>query len=280
MRSFNRVTALPPPADLMAIGPNPDAAPGCSVRSGIWLTHILSLLFLLIWGAAASVLPDYLLPGPISVLRLAASLLTSPLFLWDAFCSVWHIAASIALALVVGMALALTVHFVPATRIAINGRLNPFLSSFSTIGWIFLSVIWFGLNDFSVIFVVAVTLLPFALSNLRTGLEQLDKETVEMARSFGHRKTRLVGLVIMPLMVPYIFATLRICLGVAWKVMLTAELFGGTSGLGHLISRARAEFDTPAIFSVILIIVVFVYASDKFVLEPMQMRLRRNYALA
>jgi NitT/TauT family transport system permease protein/sulfonate transport system permease protein len=123
-------------------------------------------------------------------------------------------------------------------------------------------------------------LLPFALSNLRAGLQELDHDIIEMAGSFGRHRGRLVGMAIMPLMVPYIFATLRICLGVAWKVMLTAELFGGTSGLGHLISRARADFDTPAIFAIIVIIVAFVYASDKLLLEPMQARLRRNYAVA
>jgi NitT/TauT family transport system permease protein/sulfonate transport system permease protein len=271
---------LLPAADNPAGAPRGSIVRAARVRPGIWIAHALSLLFLLIWGVAASFLPDYLLPGPVAVLRQAAALLTSPPFLLEALFSIWHIAASIAVAVVIGMALALMVHFLPVTRIAINGRLNPFLSSFSTIGWVFLSVIWFGLNDFTVIFVVAATLLPFALSNLRAGLEELDQEMIEMARSFGRRRARLAGMVILPLMVPYIFATLRICLGVAWKVMLTAELFGGTSGLGHLISRARAEFDTPAIFSIIVVIVLFVYASDKFVLQPIQLRLRRNYAVA
>jgi NitT/TauT family transport system permease protein/sulfonate transport system permease protein len=250
------------------------------MRVRAWTAHVLSVLFLLIWAGAAGVLPDYLLPGPIDVTRQAASLLMSPAFLTHGLLSLWHIVASIAAAFAIGMALALLMHFVPMSRMAINGRLNPFLSSFSTVGWVFLSVIWFGLNEFTVIFVVAITLLPFALSNLRAGLQELDQELIEMARSFGRRRIRLVGLVLLPLMVPYIFATLRICLGVAWKVVLTAELFGGTSGLGYLISRARAEFDTPVIFAIIVIIVAFVYAGDRFMLERCQLRLRRNYVVA
>lgn len=268
------------PADIPALIPMGPAVRSPRLRTGVFVTHALSALFLVIWGAAAGVVPDYLLPGPIEVVRLAAALLVSPPFVLNALFSLWHIAASIALAGAVGMVLALTGHFLPASRLAIYRRLNPFLSSFSTVGWIFLAVIWFGLNEFTVIFVVAVTLLPFALSNLRAGLQELDRDIIEMAGSFGRHRGRLVGMAIMPLMVPYIFATLRICLGVAWKVMLTAELFGGTSGLGHLISRARADFDTPAIFAIIVIIVAFVYASDKLLLEPMQARLRRNYAVA
>jgi NitT/TauT family transport system permease protein/sulfonate transport system permease protein len=140
-------------------------------------------------------------------------------------------------------------------------------------------VIWFGLNDFTVIFVVAMTLMPFALSNLRAALQDLDQEMVEMARSFGRRRVRLVRLMLLPLMIPYLFATLRICLGVAWKVMLTAELFGGVSGFGHVISRARADLDTATIFAIIVIIVALVYVTDKFVFEPLNLRMRRNYAV-
>jgi len=255
-------------------------APIRAKRVGVWTAHALSLLFLLIWYVAAQRLPDYLLPGPVAVARQIVRMLTSGDFLLNGLFSILHIAGSIAVAMLFGLSFALMVHFVPVTRTAINGRLNPFLSSFSTIGWVFLAVIWFGLNDFTVIFVVAMTLMPFALSNLRAALAELDHEMVEMARGFGRRNARLVRLMLLPLMVPYLFATLRICLGVAWKVMLTAELFGGTSGFGHVISRARADIDTPTIFAVVVIIVALVYLTDKFVLEPLNLRMRRNYVVA
>lgn len=249
-------------------------------RLGVWTAHALTLAGLLIWAAVASALPDYLMPGPIQVARVIAHLLTSPYFLIDAAFSIFHIVASVAIAFVVGLALALLMHFVPVTSLAITGRINPFLSSFSTIGWIFLAVIWFGVNDFSVIFVVAVTLMPFTLSNLRTALQELDHEMIEMARSFGRNGVRVTRMMILPLMVPYLFATLRMCLGVAWKVMLTAELFGGASGFGYVMSRARADLNTPVVFAIIVIIVNLVYFSDRYLLEPTQRRLRRNYALS
>lgn len=254
-------------------------APTRKIRVGVWTAHALSLVFLLIWGAAATQLPSYLLPGPIAVARQILGLLVSPSFLVNALYSILHIVGSIAIAFVFGLLLALLVYFFPISRTAVNGRLNPFLSSFSTIGWVFLAVIWFGLNDFTVIFVVAMTLMPFALSNMRTALAELDQEMIELAESFGARGVRLVRLMLLPLMVPYMFATLRICLGVAWKVVLTAELFGGTSGFGNVISRARADIDTAAIFAVIVIIIALVYVTDKFVLEPLNLQMRRNYVV-
>jgi NitT/TauT family transport system permease protein len=245
-----------------------------------WTAHVLSALVLIVWAVASAGLPDYLLPSPLTVGRRVIELLANPRFLVNGLFSLWHIGASIALAFISGLLLALLMHFAPIFRLAINGRLNPFLSSFSTIGWVFLAVVWFGLNELTVIFVVAVTLVPFALSNLRAGLEQLDHDMIELARSFGRKRLRLARLMLLPLLVPYVFATLRACLGVAWKVVLTAELFGGSSGLGYQISRARAEVDIPAIFAIIAIIVAVVYATDKYLLEPTQRRLRRNYVVA
>mgnify|MGYP000025184068 CR=1 FL=1 len=51
----------------------------------------------------------------------------------------------------------------PATRVAIHGRLGPFLNSFSGVGWTLLAVMWFGVESTTVIFSISAVLLPFAL---------------------------------------------------------------------------------------------------------------------
>ena len=64
-------------------------------RVGVVTAHVLSLLFLVIWGIAAERLPDYLLPGPIQVARQIGQLLISPAFLLDALFSLLHIAGQL-----------------------------------------------------------------------------------------------------------------------------------------------------------------------------------------
>ena len=73
-------------------------------------------------------------------------------------------------------------------------------------------------------------------------------------------------LILVPSLYPFIFATLRIMFGVAWKVTLTAELFGGNSGLGYMINMSRQEFDTTTIFAAIILIIAFVHGVDELVL--------------
>jgi NitT/TauT family transport system permease protein/sulfonate transport system permease protein len=240
--------------------------------------HLFTLLFLAAWEAAAYVAPPYLLPGPGLVALRLWSFLTSWRDLGHLGASLFHVAASIAISFVIGSLLALLPYYVPSLRFAIERRLGPFLNAFSAIGWTLLAVMWFGVTPFTVIFAISAVLVPFALVNMAAGLANLDRELIEMARSFTRDRLRTFVLVIIPALYPFIFATLRIMFGVAWKVTLTAELFGGNSGLGYMINLARQEFDTATIFAAIVLIIAFVHGVDQLVLAPLQKSVSRHYA--
>src|SRR5258708_39649749 len=140
------------------------------------------------------------------------------------------------------------------------------------------AIMWCGGTALTVIFMSSAVLVPFGLVNMSAGLASIDPETIEMAGSFTRRRARMFALVIVPSLYPFIFATLRIMFGVAWKVTLTAELFGGNTGLGYMINMARQEFDTATIFAAIILIIAFVHAMDQHVLAPLQASVSRHYA--
>lgn len=232
------------------------------------------------WALAAMVQPPYVLPGPWEVAKGLVAFLGDPHMLVHMARSFLHVSAAIAVSFAFGAALALLAHYVPVCHLMVHGRLSPFLNSFSGIGWTLLAILWFGLTPVTVIFAITMVLIPFVLINLRAGLESLDPELIEMARSFGRGRWRGFRLIILPALQPFIFAALRIAFGVSWKVALTAELFGGNGGFGYLFNLARQDYNTPLIFVVILLIVAFVYAVDRFVFAPLQTRLTRHYAPA
>jgi NitT/TauT family transport system permease protein/sulfonate transport system permease protein len=242
------------------------------------VAHLFTLGFLVIWEAASFVAPSYLLPGPGQVALRLWSFVTSWRDLGHLGASLFHVAASIAISFIIGSLLALLPYYVPVLRFAIERRLGPFLNAFSAIGWTLLAIMWFGVTPLTVIFAISAVLVPFALVNMSAGLANIDRETVEMAASFTRRRLRMFALVIVPSLYPFIFATLRIMFGVAWKVTLTAELFGGNSGLGYMINLARQEFDTATIFAAIILIIAFVHGVDQYVLAPLQASVSRHYA--
>jgi NitT/TauT family transport system permease protein len=221
------------------------------------------------WGYSLTV-PPFVLPGPLPVaIRLFQFFTTYNLYK-QVFASIEHIAAGIA-----GSALALAAHYQPVLRLAVHGRLSPFLNSFSGIGWTLLSIVWFGVNEFTVVFAITVVLTPFAIINIREGLETVDRELLEMATSFTRNRWREFIKIVAPALMPFVFATLRTSFGVSWKVALAAELFGGRSGLGYLFNLAQQNFDIRLILVVIAIIIAIVYGTDRLIFAPLQARFQR-----
>ncbi|MEO6270592.1 MAG: ABC transporter permease subunit [Lautropia sp.] len=240
--------------------------------------HVFTAGFLLAWQFASMAVPPILLPGPLDVAIELWRFLGNSRQLGHLVASIMHVLLAIACSYTIGAALALLAQRFRTARFAIHRRIGPFLNSFSGIGWALLAVMWFGINSVSVVFAIGAVLVPFALVNTASGLAHLDREITEMATSFSRSGWRRLVLVTVPLIAPFIVATLRIMFGVAWKVTLTAELFGGNRGLGYVVNIARQDFDTATIFVVILLIIAFVYGVDRLFFAPIQARLSRQHA--
>jgi NitT/TauT family transport system permease protein/sulfonate transport system permease protein len=243
-----------------------------------WAVHLFTVLVLVVWAVGSAFVPPYMFPSPLTVLKRSAEFFTHYNLFSHLVATTLHVVVSLTLAFILGGVLALAAHYVPVTRLMVDGRITPFLNSFSSIGWTLLAILWFGLNTGTVIFAITAILLPVCIINLQAGLGSLDVEITEMSRSFGRSCWRTFGLVTLPAMIPFMFATIRIGYGVAWKVALTAELFGGNSGFGFVVNLARQSFDSPQIFAVIAMIVVIYVSTDNLILAPIQRRLAKHYA--
>ena len=238
--------------------------------------HVFTLAAIGAWFALGLVFESYQLPGPVLVFERLGQFFSDWHEFKHMFFSFGHIIAAVVLSFLIGSACAFLAFYVGDTRLAVHGRLSPFLNSYSGIGWTMLAIIWFGINAFAVVFVIGMVLIPFAIINMREGLDNIDRELLEMSESFGRGRWRQFYKIILPALYPFIFATIRISFGVAWKVALTAEFFAGGRGFGYLLSFAQNDFDIPLIFAIILIIVAFVYSTDRFIFAPIQARLARH----
>lgn len=257
-------------------------APRRARRPGLSL--VVSVLFwaaaLALWHLYSLTVPAYQLPGPVAVFTRMADFFREAALAEELAISLGHVGAAIAVSFAVGAALALLPAVAPSTRLLVDNRLTPFLNSFSGIGWLFLAILWFGINSFTVVFAVTMILIPFAIINLRTGLAEMDRELLELGRSLTRAPLRRFLKLGVPMLAPYAFATVRTQFGVAWKVVLTAELFGGAGGVGALLNRARQEFDTETIFAVIVFILIFVALAELLAFRPVQRGFDRRFGRA
>jgi NitT/TauT family transport system permease protein len=239
--------------------------------------NLFVLIALGAWALASLRLPGYLLPSPSTVLHQTIDSITTRKLAIHIAASVFHVAAALILGFLVGTAIAVTGHYLKVTELLI-GRIASFLNSFSSIGWALLAILWFGLNDLSVILVIGIIILPIFIINMQAALDQVDRELVEMARSYTRRWPRSFVLIVLPSLYPFMLASIRLAFGVAWKVALTAELFGGNSGFGFVINLARQSINTPQIFAVIAIMIVISYLADHVIFAPLQRVLTKHYA--
>ncbi|MGE4239817.1 ABC transporter permease [Ramlibacter sp.] len=242
----------------------------------LW-AHGFTLACLLAWWGASLVLPPYLIAGPVDVVVRAAQFFTNKFDFMNLMVSLFHVVSAVVLACTIGFALALMAYYVPAARLMIRHRWYPFFNSFSGIGWAIIAMLWFGPSHVTVIFAMTTVMVPFVFINVTEGLLALDAELLEMSRSFTRRSWRSFLHIVFPSLLPFLFAALRICAGVAWKSTLLAELFGTNQGLGFMVNQARLAYDCKTIMAVILLIIAVVYITDRLIFSPIQKRLARHY---
>jgi NitT/TauT family transport system permease protein/sulfonate transport system permease protein len=249
-------------------------APSTAVRVGFLLVVVAT------WTLAARSMPPYLLPSPVAVAGDMWLLVAQEGLRRHMVTTIFHILSAVAVATVLAFALVLTARAVPLMEPLIERRLTPLLNAFPAIGWTLLGILWLGLNSGTVIFAISAMLLPFNIINLSQGLRASNDDLLEMAASLSRSAVRRFRLVRLPLLAPFLFATLRLNLGVAWKVALTAELLGGNRGLGFLMNLGMQDQNTTRILSISLVIVLFVYLTDVKGLALLQDRFDSRFKTA
>lgn len=240
-----------------------------------FLADGLVIAAILGWWAAAKSLPASVLPTPFEVAEQLWLLLTDKVYLGHTAASILRVLLSVLLALVIGGALALLPAGVPWASDIVHRRIQPFLNSFPSIGWAILAVIWFRVSDFTAIFVQVAILIPFCLINISAGLRELDREAIEMARSFTRSRVKVFFKITIPLLLPYIVGALRIAYGVAWKIAIVSELFGTGTGIGYLMGEAQQSAKPALLYACCFAIVLIFFAGEKLVLDPLSRRVRR-----
>ncbi|TDC92035.1 ABC transporter permease subunit [Actinomadura sp. 7K507] len=236
------------------------------------LAHLLAdgvpLLLLAVWFWYSTNVSAAELPNPVEVGRESIDLLIGEgaVHTWT---SMGRIVLAVLLATCIGSLLVFLAGVAPVTELLIGKRVLPFFNSVPALGWAILGVIWFGVGDFSVVFVVTAITIPFCLVNLWEGKRALDPGLLEMGRSFTRSRVRVLFAIELPLLVPYIFAAARLSFSVGWKVALIAEFFGSQTGLGLVMNRARQSFDSPTVFATIVVVLLIVSVVERLLFDPL-----------
>lgn len=123
------------------------------------------------------------------------------------------------------------------------------------------AILWFGIGETSILFIILHSVIWPMTVNLKTGFKSVPAIYIELGRSFGLKGLRLLGGIILPSSFPYFISGLKIGWARAWRAVIAAEMvFGAASGkaggLGWHIYMTRYYFDIAGTFAALLAIVI------------------------
>ncbi len=209
------------------------------LKSSIRLRPILFIaVLLLLWQVAISRHPNTLLPGPWGAMLGIADLLRHGLLVKYVVASLFRVTWGFALAALLAIPLGLLVGYHRRAELAVNPLLQ-ILRPISPLAWIPLAILWFGVGDISSIFLIFLgCFFPLLLTSMNA-VRGIPSMYLDAGRNFGLRPVQIITRVLYPAVVPQLIVGLRITLGIAWLVVVAAEMIAVNSGLGFLIVDAR-----------------------------------------
>ena len=159
--------------------------------------------------------------------------------LWsDSIASLYRVTWGFFLAAAVGIPLGLAVGWSTRTYTALNPIIQG-LRPISPIAWIPFAILWYGIGDKAGVFLIFyASFFPITVGTV-AAVRNISRVHQRSAMNFGLTGFELFRRVVLPAALPQIITSLRIALGVAWLVIVAAEMVGMDSGLGYLINDAR-----------------------------------------
>jgi NitT/TauT family transport system permease protein len=223
--------------------------------------------------------PHWLFPGPVAVARsvglmaadgrLAGAVLKSLARLGQGYL------VSAAVGVPLGIALARSPLLVQALRPAVLG-----LQALPSICWVPLAVLWFGLSEQAILFVVVMgSLLAIAIAT-EDGVLAIDPVLLRAAGTLGIRGARFAVGVLLPAALPGILTGLKLGWSFAWRALMAGELIFVAGGLGQLLNQGRELLDAAQVMGVMLCIVAIGVLVDQVVFRLLEVRVRRRWGLA
>jgi len=191
-----------------------------------------------VWWAVVVKTESAIFPTPWQVVTGAMELVEDGT-LWEHIrASLFRVGAGFGLAVLVGIPLGLWMGWVGAAYRTFN-PIFQMLRPISPIAWIPVAILWFGVGEVSPIFLIFISSVFPLIVQTTSGVHTIDRRYLRAAANFGVPRSVLFRQVVIPAVLPEIIVGMRIGIGVAWLVVVAAEMIALRSGLGYLIMDSR-----------------------------------------
>ncbi len=240
----------------------------------IFIRSITIFIFLFYWEFFVE---NFIVPKPTEIFIAFIGLLG----LWDTWNNILlssiRVYVSIAIALVLGIIIGSLDYFRKELSYIVNTFFYPSQYIASAV-WSIIAIVLFGLSAITVFFVIVIVIIPNIFVAVQVGLKNINKEFIEFGKSHTTNKLRLFRHVIFPQILPHLLIGLIRTNAIAWKIVVTAELFISVNGLGFMVNNYYRMLNIPKLFATVLMIVLIGLIFDS-IFKFFKKKIDERYAL-
>jgi NitT/TauT family transport system permease protein len=243
------------------------------------------VVFVAMWQAlwAAAIWPEYKLPAPLDVWGEFAGAVADGQ-IWDiVWTSVHRAILGFAAAVVIATPLGLLVAKVPVVRAAI-GPLLAGMQSLPSVAWVPAAVLWFGLTDATIYFVVLLGAVPSIANGLVAGVDQVPPILPRVGQVMGAGRIAAARLILLPAALPGYIAGCKQGWAFSWRSLMAAEIIATSPqlgiGLGAYLKQGTDVNSMPAVIAAIFLILLVGVGIELLFFRPLERRVLRARGLA
>ncbi len=224
------------------------------------------VIFLLLWEIAArkNLFPgNFYFPSFSTVMNEFYYLAVNGLLGKNFFSSLSRIFIGFSLGTIAG----LVVGILMGWNYLFDRTLSPIISLFYPIpalGWLPLLMLWLGIGEILPITIIFICSFFPIVYNTSTGIKTVDKDYIKVAKTLGAKDRDILFSVVFPLALPNIFTGLKLESGMAWRVIVAAEMVAIPTGIGALMMRAESLMRIDIIIVCLIVLAVMCFASERF----------------
>lgn len=246
-----------------------------------WLGRIAFFAGLLaLWQGLAwlRVFEPWTFPSPVSVAQRLAHGVSDGRVERAVLVTLRRLALGYAASVVLGAALGIALHRVKALAGTV-GLLVVGLQALPSVCWLPVALLWFGLSEAAIVFVVVMGALLSITVATEQGLRGVPPLYVRAARAMGAEGLRLYTKVRLPAALPSVLTGMKLGWAFAWRSLMAAELLYASGGLGQLLVMGRDFNDMAEVVAVMAVIVAIGIAFDRLVFSRLERGVRERFGL-
>jgi NitT/TauT family transport system permease protein len=235
-------------------------------------TRLLPILLLVIAVAVWSVLwllrvfPESVFPSPFAVAKGLGEEISTGRLLADLVASLFRVTSGFLLAVILGVPAGLWLGRHARTRYALLPVVN-FFRSLSPLAWIPFAILWFGIGDLPALFLIFMAcFFPIVLGTL-AAVANIPSVYFRVAEDYRFTNLELLTKVTLPAIAPQLITSLRVTAGLAWLVVVAAEMIAGRDGLGFAIWDARNGLRMDLLVAGMIVIGVIGMVIDRVIMR-------------